>query len=237
MISGVVPALYTVFQTAVDFLPTVPEISATLELPLAVVDGFTRAYLLCNLIPPPVTTHTSPTIATSPWTLLLSSVVSCPLASRYPINAWSIQITANGGFFFVNLFSLLSPTPLTLQTPPELLPYGWAIADLWCAPVITGLYACLTHAQPFWADLHALLAGASGSTSVKLPMEPVDCETARAVCAILLVGLFVGRTTKNFGLWKPFKEVQAKVKLESISSAFLSLSERERQISPLICRW
>jgi hypothetical protein len=117
-----------------------------------------------------------------------------------------------------------------------LLPYGWAIADLWCAPLITGLYAYLTHAQPFWADLHALLTSFAGSTSAKLPIESVDPEIARAVCAILLVGLFVGRAAKNFGLWTPFKEVQAKVKLENIPSAFLGLSDGEGQFPPL-CRW
>lgn len=198
MISGVVPALYTLIQAVIEFLPIVPAPSATLELPLALVDGFTRAFLLCNLIPPPVTTHVSPAIATSPWTLLLSSL-----------------ITANGGFFFTNLFSFLNPTPLALQTPPELQPYGWTTADLWCAPLITGLYALLTHAQPFWADAHALLAGAGGNISSKSTVEPVDSETARALCAMLLAALFVGRTAKNFGVWSPFEKFQTKVGVET----------------------
>jgi hypothetical protein len=79
---------------------------------------------------------------------------------------------------------------------------------------MTGLYALLTHAQPFWADVHALLSGAGGSTSVKSTVEPVDPETARAVCAILLAALFVGRTAKNFGLWQPFEKVQSMMKVE-----------------------
>jgi hypothetical protein len=76
MISGLVPAIYTVMQAVIEFLPAVPAPSIILELPLSVIDGFTRAFLLCNLIPPSVIYHTSPVIATSPWTLLLSSLVS-----------------------------------------------------------------------------------------------------------------------------------------------------------------
>jgi hypothetical protein len=109
-----------------------------------------------------------------------------------------------------NLFSFLNPTPLALQTPPELQPYGWTTADLWCAPTITGLYALLTHAQPFWAELHLLLAqvlGGGAAAVADAPPKPLDPETARAVCAVLLSSLFVGRAAKNFGLWKPSKKI------------------------------
>ncbi|KAG5634534.1 hypothetical protein H0H81_001633 [Sphagnurus paluster] len=194
MVSGVVPALYASVQALIDVLPVVPDITAQLELPLSVVDGFTRAYLLCNLIPPTVVTHTSPAIATSPWTLLVASL-----------------LTANTGFFFVNMFSLLAPTPYTVTTPPELQSYGWMTADLWCAPVITGLYALLTHAQPFWADMHSLLVVLMGGASSAKAVQPVDPETARAVCALLLAGLFTGRTVKNFGVWTPFNNIHNKV--------------------------
>lgn len=75
MLSGVVPGLYTAVQAIVDRLPAVPPMSMNTELPLSIVDGFTRAYLLCNLIPPVVTTNASPVISSSPWTLLLTSLV------------------------------------------------------------------------------------------------------------------------------------------------------------------
>ena len=75
MLSGVVPGLYATIQAIVDFLPTIPAPSAELELPLSIVDGFTRAYLLCNLIPPAVTANASPLISSSPWTLLVTSLV------------------------------------------------------------------------------------------------------------------------------------------------------------------
>ncbi|KAG6864629.1 hypothetical protein C0991_008161 [Blastosporella zonata] len=178
----------------VDALPVVPDITAELELPLSIIDGFSRAYLLCNLIPPAVTTHASPVVSSSPWTLLVSSLV-----------------IANAGFFFVNTFSLLAPTPLAFTTPPELQAYGWTTADLWCAPVFTGLYALLTHAQPFWADVHGLIFELLGGASSAKGVEALDPETARAVCALLLSGLFLGRTVKNFGLWKPFDNVHTKV--------------------------
>lgn len=65
----------------------------------------------------------------------------------------------------------------------------------------------MTHAQPFWAELHEILATVLGATSLDDPVKPLDPETARAVCALLLSTLFVGRATKNFGLWKkPFSQ-------------------------------
>ncbi|RXW23443.1 hypothetical protein EST38_g2424 [Candolleomyces aberdarensis] len=187
MVSGIVPALYAAVQAIVDNLPSVPAPSAETELPLSILDGITRAYLLCNLIPPAVTTNTSSLIASSPWTLLITSL-----------------ITANAGFFFVNLFSFLNPTSLSVQTPPELQPYGWTATDLWCAPAVTAIYALLTHAQPFWAELHTIiyesLSGPQAQAQGKPAVEPLDPELARAICAVLLSGLFLGKTAKNFGL-------------------------------------
>lgn len=79
IVSGIVPALYTAGQAAVDALPAVPELAAWHELPLSLVDGITRAYLLCNLIPPSVVQHPSTVLSNSPWTLLLTSLVPYPL--------------------------------------------------------------------------------------------------------------------------------------------------------------
>ena len=115
---------------------------------------------------------------------------------------------------------------MALQTPPELQAYGWTTADLWCAPIITGLYALLTHAQPFWADVHRSIAElfqGGGYTIIKgVPVEPIDPEVARAVCAFLLSALFVGRTAKNFGLWKPFQK-QAKLIVERLGQGAFRL--------------
>ena len=88
MVSGIYPSLYAAAQFVVDSLPAVPTPSAELELPLSFIDGFSRAYLLCNLIPPPVTTNTSTLISSSPWTLLITSLVShlflfCPIAYQH----------------------------------------------------------------------------------------------------------------------------------------------------------
>ncbi|KAJ6618845.1 hypothetical protein B0H10DRAFT_2028198 [Mycena sp. CBHHK59/15] len=181
MISGVVPIFYAGVQAIVEALPTVPAMSMSTELPLSVVDGFTRAFLLCNLIPPAVTANSSAAIAASPWTLLLTSL-----------------ITANGGFFLTNLLSFLNPTPIAIQTPPELQPYGWTATDLWCAPLITGLYAILTHAQPFWADAHSVLSCMLGANLKSGSVEALDPDVARAVCVVVLTTLFVSRTVKNF---------------------------------------
>lgn len=99
-------------------------------------------------------------------------------------------------------------------TPPELLPYGWTSTDLWIAPLVTGLYATLTHAQPFFAHLHALLfsffspfglaplsfqyakPGSPDTEGVVVPLEAAD---ARAVCVIVLSALFGLRAVRTFG--------------------------------------
>ena len=75
MISGVVPLLYVIMQALVEVLPNVPEMSLNTELPLSAFDGISRAYLLCNLVTPVVLTHSRPEVSTSPWTLLLTSLV------------------------------------------------------------------------------------------------------------------------------------------------------------------
>ncbi|TCD70606.1 hypothetical protein EIP91_002636 [Steccherinum ochraceum] len=212
MVSGVVPALYAAGQAIVEHLPAVPVPQLTNELPLALLDGLTRAYLLCNLIPPVVVKHASETIATSPWTLLITSFLTVIFFSVS-------SLPTNGGFFFTGLFSLLHPSSISVATPGELLPYGWTTTDLWCAPLITGLFATLTHAQPFWADTHAVLSGWLGYASAPgvEKIAPVDPETARAVCAVILASLFTTRVLKNFGvltLGKPAEKRQVKEKTQ-----------------------
>lgn len=78
VLSGVSPGVYIAAQTIVEYIPVIPSMSLSTELPLSIVDGFTRALLLCSLTPKPVITHASPVIASSPWTLLLSSLVCRP---------------------------------------------------------------------------------------------------------------------------------------------------------------
>ena len=183
--SPVVPALYSILTVLVEGLPYVPQMSMFTEFPLSLFDGITRSYLLCALIPPPVTTHASLAISQSPWTLILASLV-----------------VANAGFLIVGMSSMLHPSGYSLTTPPELRAWGWTTADIWCAPVTTGIYALLTHAQPFWADLHLLLVELARPYAIGGPLEvakELDAETARSACALALAVLFTGRTVKNFG--------------------------------------
>ena len=112
--------------------------------------------------------------------------------------ALTSQLTANGGFFFTNMLNILSPYALTVSTPPEVLPYGWSTLDLWVAPAITGLYALLTHAQPYWAELHYALVGWVGAAPPEGVAAPVDPEIARAACAVILAGLFGVRTYRAY---------------------------------------
>ncbi|KAF9234487.1 hypothetical protein BU15DRAFT_78972 [Melanogaster broomeanus] len=193
MISGLYPMLYILMQAVVDAIPVLPSMSIHTELPLSFLDGHARAVLLCSLIPPAILGSSSAVVASSPWALLLSSFV-----------------ITNGGFFITNLVSFMDPTPLALTTPAELQPYGWTATDLWSAPLVTGLYATLTHAQPFWAEVHAVLAAALGGRAEKA--EPLDAETARSACALLLATVFAARAAKTFGgVWK--QGVAEKIKM------------------------
>jgi len=183
MISGAGPAFYAGIHALVDRIPAIYSPTLQTELPISILDGFTRAMLLCSIVPPMITNHPMPAVSTSPWSLLVTSLV-----------------TANGGWFFVNLLSFLKPYALTLTTPPEFLSYGWTTTDLWCAPLITGLYATLTHAQPFWVDAHAVAMGWLGAAAAEgEKVQPVDPEYARALCAVVLAGMFATRTIKTFG--------------------------------------
>jgi len=87
MTAGAGPLLYAAVQAIVEYLPDIPELTGELELPLSLVDGFTRAYLVCSLIPPSVTQHQSSIIASSPWTLLVTSLVSAMPYHRGIINS------------------------------------------------------------------------------------------------------------------------------------------------------
>lgn len=69
--------------------------------------------------------------------------------------------------------------------------------DLWCAPTITGLYALLTHAQPFWGEVHTVLMQLLGGSVDSKQAEPLDPETARALCAMVLSVMFTSRTVNN----------------------------------------
>ena len=62
-------------QALVEILPVVPEMSLNTELPICAFDGISRAFLLCNLVPPVVLNNTNEAIATSPWTLMIASLV------------------------------------------------------------------------------------------------------------------------------------------------------------------
>jgi len=183
LVSGVYPVTYTLIQTGIEWIPWVPDFSLQLELPLSFLDALSRTLLLVNVIPSMVLDSPYTQIAGSPWALLTTSLLS-----------------ANIGFFILNLTNFLHPTPLTLTTPSEFLPYGWTAVDLWCAPLVTGIYSLLTHSQPFWGTAHAAIFGWLGPVGEE--PAPLDSETARAVCTVVLMALFSARSVKNFGVMK-----------------------------------
>ena len=136
-------------------------------------------------------------------------------------------------------------------TPPELLPYGWTATDLWIAPLVTALYATLTHAQPFFAHLHALLfsffspfglaplsfqyatPGSPDSEGVVVPLQAAD---ARAVCVLVLSALFGLRAVRTFGsgITKPGPPLTGMV--TNVPMPVLSASEGEELEKELAAR-
>jgi hypothetical protein len=134
---------------------------------------------------------------------------------------------------------------MTVTTPPELLPYGWTATDLWVAPLVTALYATLTHAQPFFAYLHTLLFSlfsplglAQLSSPAAIPgawvvVVPLDANYARAVCALVLSALFGLRTLRAFNtqVTKPEHPHDAQV-----MSVVLSTSESQELEKELAAR-
>ncbi|KAF8528190.1 hypothetical protein BU17DRAFT_81436 [Hysterangium stoloniferum] len=187
LVSGTFPLLYTGAQYLVESVPSVPRMSFELEGPLTALDALTRSYLLTSLIPPVVLTHTNSSLANSPWTLLVISF-----------------ITANGGFFFVNLLSMFHPNGWSLATPAELKIHGWTTVDLWLAPLITGLTALLMHAQPFWAHLHISIMEFMHpfitNDSEKDFTKPWSINDARSFAACIIWVFFATRATKDFGI-------------------------------------
>ena len=90
-----------------------------------------------------------------------------------------------------NSFGMHNPGGWTLRTPPELGNWGWTSTDIWCAPLITALYAYLTGAQEFWLT--------PPGVSEKSVVGNMDEEHARAVCALVLATLFAGRAVRTHG--------------------------------------
>ncbi|CAE6355720.1 hypothetical protein RSOLAG1IB_05166 [Rhizoctonia solani AG-1 IB] len=171
-----------------------PPFRFLVELPLAVFDAFGRALLLCDFAPGLVAKHPDPIVANSPLALLIAS-----------------EVLTNGGFFFVNLLNMLDPSGWRVdRTPPEALPWGWTAVDLWTAPLITALWASLTHwrNQPFWAEMHSKYLNLNNSrqSSEKSPaLEAWAHSDARSLCIAILVTLFVLRTWWNMGPLPSFK--------------------------------
>jgi len=217
------PMMFAVGHVIVEqlfkYAPNVLPIEQTLrwELPLATLDALTRAALLCSFSPPAILESKLKAVRDSPLALVMCGLLN-----------------ANAGFFLVNTFSMLSPSGWSVQTPPELEPWGWTSLDLLVAPTITALFATLTHSQTAWRNVsvqatsymgYGLLTGNITTTTTEKLGEsgndsgaPFDEERARAICAIILMGLFSGRAIKNFGglsaLSKIFRTGGGKIKTQ-----------------------
>ncbi|KZV81587.1 hypothetical protein EXIGLDRAFT_755501 [Exidia glandulosa HHB12029] len=182
--SSTFPLLFAAAHGVVHLFPAVPSLSLELELPLALLDGMTRTLLLTELVPGAMLSSSHGSVKQSPFGLCLGSL-----------------LLANGGFFFVNLFSMLSPHGFSLATPAELQTFGWTTLDLWVAPITTAFFALYTQpaSQPFWSQLHYYLSPYLSSLDETLrPKGVPNCEMIRAACAFGLSVAFSIRAMKNF---------------------------------------
>jgi len=75
LVSGVYPITYALIQTGIEWIPSVPDLSLQLELPLSFLDALSRTLLLVHVIPGMVLSSPYPEIAGSPWALLVTSLV------------------------------------------------------------------------------------------------------------------------------------------------------------------
>ena len=75
LVSGVYPVTYALIQTGVEWIPSVPDLSLWLELPLSLLDALSRTLLLVHVIPGMVLSSPYPQIVASPWALLMTSLV------------------------------------------------------------------------------------------------------------------------------------------------------------------
>lgn len=117
---------------------------------------------------------------------------------------------------------MFNPSGWCLATPAELQRYGWTTVDLWVAPLITGIVATLTHAQPFWTYLHLLLMSfvrpVTAEALEKNPINPWTIAEARSFGAVILWVLFATRTVRNFGnAWWQMKPTKKDVMRSSMS--------------------
>lgn len=91
LVSGVYPVTHALIQTGIEWIPSVPELSLQLELPLSFLDALSRTLLLVHTVPTMVLNSPYPQIVGSPWALLVTSLVrllSTPETSLRFTKSW-----------------------------------------------------------------------------------------------------------------------------------------------------
>jgi len=183
LLSPTYPLLFLLGEVCVYFCPPPPAPSLATELPLSILDAFTRVGLLTALAFSPITTHPVREVAQSPLALVLAST-----------------LLANGGFFLVTSASMLSSQGWKPATPNELKPWGWTAVDLWSAGLVTSIFAIMTRAQPWWSRVHnALLRLHTPLASDSPRSDDPSVDEARSICLVLLMVLFASRALYNHG--------------------------------------
>ncbi len=152
-------------------------------------DCLGRSILLSTFTVDFILSHPNPAINSSPLVMCLAAFIAVvPFASLT---------------FACNMFS----REWKFSTPPELQENGWTAVDVWSPPLIAALYGGLAQLHPtfllpyqFVREL-AIAGGPAFSLLKTLPSHPIAMsrENARAVCAIVLSVLYVGRGLYNNG--------------------------------------
>ncbi|KZT61725.1 hypothetical protein CALCODRAFT_490980 [Calocera cornea HHB12733] len=186
LLSPTYPLLFLAGEVLVYFCPPLPSPSLPTELPLSVLDAFTRVGLLTTLAFGPIVSHPVREVAQSPLALILASI-----------------LLANGGFFLVSCASMLSPHGWKVATPNELRPWGWTAVDLWSAGLVTSAFAIMTDAQPWWSLVRNRLLHTCASLFLGSKSYPdgskLNTDEARSICLLILIVLFAARALWNHG--------------------------------------
>ncbi|KZO92046.1 hypothetical protein CALVIDRAFT_330161 [Calocera viscosa TUFC12733] len=186
LLSPTYPLLFLLGEVLVYWCPPPPAPSLPTELPLSVLDAFTRVGLLTSLALGPVTAHPVPEVAQSPIALVLAST-----------------LLANGGFFLVSSASMLSSQGWKPATPNELKAWGWTAVDVWSAGLVTSTFAIMTRVQPWWSGVHDLLfrfySWLVFDSTVASDPPKLNTDEARSICLVILMVLFAARAVWNHG--------------------------------------
>jgi hypothetical protein len=138
-----------------------------------------------------VQSHPDPKIASNPYLMILAG--------------WLIVVPSGALTFSLGLFD----NEWSFNCPAELKPGGWKAVDVWVPGLIGWIYGALTKAHPVFTqplDQLTSLIGLQSQISAKSVVPNWQKDEAKALCAVILTGLFAMRAIYNMGGGKEWLE-------------------------------